>query len=226
MITERRRFPRTVAKAAVVVHAAGADLKARLVDVAEGGLLAATNVTPPQRWLGRQVEIDLRFDGIGDWLRGAARVVRIVASGLAVAFTTQPAELGRIVDELAGAARARQRQLAVVVIDTNSQRRAAIVAAFRAVGCVIVEAGTPLEGVYRLGESRFEPDVIAVADSQPMEGAEALRRFAEVNHPRVALIRILSGDGPAGHGGWISASDPDDDLPRRVRAVLLKVLGP
>jgi hypothetical protein len=209
-----------------VVHAAGTAQKARLVDVAEGGLLAATSVTPPQRWLGREVEIDLRFDGIGDWLRGTARVVRIVASGLAVLFVTPPAELGRIVDELAGAARARRRMLAAVVIDLDPERRAAIVAAFRAIGCVVVEAGTPLEGVYRLGESSFEPDVIAVADSQPMEGADALRRFVEFNHPRAALVRILSGTGPASHGGWVSASDPDEDLPRRVRELLWKVLGP
>lgn len=227
MIVERRRFPRTIAKGAVVMHVAGTDQKGRMVDVAEGGLLVATSVTPPERWLGRPVEIEMRFDGLGDWLLGSARVVRIVASGFAIAFHTPPPAIGRIVDELAGSFRARQRTLAVVVIDTDPDRRASMVRAFRTVGCAVVEAGTPLEAVYRLGESSFEPDVIAVADSQPTAGADALRRFVEVNHPRASLVRILSGDGPVGVlPGWVSATDPDQDLPRRVRDVLLQVLAP
>ena len=227
MIVERRRFPRTVAKGAVVIHAAGVEQKGRIVDLAEGGVLVGTSVTPAERWLGRAVDLEMRLDGLGDWLRGRARVVRIAASGLAVVFSTPPAGLGRILDELADASRARHRTLAVVVIDTDPERRPAMARAFRSVGCVVIETGTPLEAVYRLGESSFEPDVIAVADSSPMAGADELRRFVQTNHPRASLVRILEGAGPdGGPGGWVSAADPGHDLPRRVRDLLLHVLAP
>lgn len=227
MIRERRRFARTIAKGAVVVHVAGATQNGRIVDVAEGGVLVGTSVTPPERWLGRAADVELRFDtGGGDWLRGSARVVRIAAGGLALTFLEAPSALGRALDELRGASRNRQRSLAVVVIDTDSSRRASMVRAFRSIGCAIVEAGTPLEAIVRLGESSFEPDVIAVADSSPALGAEDLRRFVEEHHPGVSLVRILGGDGPAdGSPGWVSASDPRADLPQRVRELLSRVLA-
>ena len=225
MIQERRKFRRTVAKGAAVLSVAGAVQNGRVLNVAEGGVLVSTSVSPPQRWLGRVLDIELRFDaGHEEWLRGTARVVRILAGGLALAFVEAPAALGRVLDELGDASRARLRTLAVVVIDTAPDRRATMVGAFRSVGCVVVEAGTPLEAIVRLGESRFEPDVIAVGDT-PGGGAEELRQFVEHNHPGASLVRILDGEGPTvGRRGWVSATNPEQDLPQRVREVLSRVL--
>lgn len=227
MIEERRRFPRTAAKGAVVLYVAGATENGRLVDVGEGGLRVETRVTPPERWLGRTAEVELRFDtGRGEWLTGSARVVRIIAGGLALTFVTPPPTLGRVLDDLRGASLARQRSLAVVVVDPEPERRASMVRAFRSVGCAIVEAGTPLEAIVRLGESSFEPDVIAVADSQPAMGSEDLRRFVQEHHPAVSLVRITGGDGPSeGAPSWVSASDPREDLPQRIRELLSRVLA-
>jgi hypothetical protein len=73
----------------------------------------------------------------------------------------------------------------------------------------------------RLGESRFEPDVIAVADSQSAD-AEEMRVFVEREHPKAKLIRI--GDEtlrPEGLVHWLSSADPDADLPARVREALV-----
>src|SRR5205814_3996243 len=101
-----------------------------------------------------------------------------------------PAVLLHMIDQIATAARARDRVLAVVLIDTHAQRRSAMAAGFRATGCNVVEAATPLEAIVRLGESSFEPDVIAIADSDPPTAADDMRAFVERDHPRSKVITI------------------------------------
>jgi hypothetical protein len=95
--------------------------------------------------------------------------------------------------------------------------------AFRATGCAVVDVSTPLEAIVRLGEFHFEPDIIAIADSLPETIAGELRAFTNVEHPRAKLITI--GDDviePAGLAHWLSSDDPDDDLAKRVRELLLR----
>ena len=113
--------------------------------------------------------------------------------------------------------------MSVVLIDGHTERRWAIAEGFRATGCAVIEASTPLEAIVRLGESSFEPDVIAVADSYPTSEAEEMRVFVERDHPNVKLVTI--GDAliePDGIAHWLSSADPGSDLPDRVREVLVR----
>ena len=227
MIPDRRQHARIPAKGAVVLHVAATPHHGRIADVSGGGLLVVTHVTPPERWLARVVDVALRLDDAqSEWLRGTGRVVRIRADGLALAFEQKPPSLMLVLDELTSAERARRRMLAVVLIDTDPARRLAMVAGFRAVGCAVVEAATPLEAIVRLGESSFEPDVIAIADSQPAASSDALRTFTQQNHPKAKLVTIgdelVSTDALA---SWVSSNDSGADLLQRIRAMLSRVIG-
>jgi len=224
-IRDRRQHVRIKAKGAVVLRVAATPRNGRIVDVSAGGLLIVTHVTPPESWLGRTVEVEIRLDDArSEWMHGSGRVVRICADGLAFAFEQVPPSFVRVLDELGHASRTRRRTLAVVLIDADPVRRSAMVTGFREVGCAVVEATTPLEAIVRLGESSFEPDVIAIADSQPAAGADALRAFTQQNHPHAKLVTI--GNERAATDAlqsWLSSEDPAADLPQRIRAMLSRL---
>jgi hypothetical protein len=119
------------------------------------------------------VELELRFDGAlaaWQWVKG--RVSRLDANGVAVVFDapTAPALLGTI-NDLTTASHARGR-VSVVLVDADAARSTAIAAGFRAAGCEVIEVATRLDAIVRLGESHFEPDIIAVANSQPAAAAD------------------------------------------------------
>ncbi|HSR97089.1 MAG TPA: PilZ domain-containing protein [Kofleriaceae bacterium] len=221
---ERRRHARVMPKGTVTLRAGREAQHARIVNLGEGGMFAATDVRAPDRLLRRAVDLEIRLDGASaQWLRGTGRVVRIVAEGVAIAFDTLPSGLLRMIDELTTASHARRRVMSVVLIDADAERRSAMASAFRTTGCAIVEATTPLEAIVRLGESSFEPDVIAVADSGSATTAADLRAFVERNHASAKLIAI--GDDPDAPDGiihWLSSADPEGDLPSRIRAVLAR----
>jgi hypothetical protein len=221
---ERRRHARISPKGTSVVHATSYALRGRIVNLGEGGMFVATRVSAPELLLGSAVDIELRLDtGFAQWLRGTGRIVRVTADGVAIAFDALPAQLRKMIEDLTTASRARVRILAVVLIDADPPRRSAMAEGFRAAGCDVIEAATPLEAIVRLGESSFEPDVIAVADSQPSTAAEDMRTFVHHNHPNAKLVTI--GDAalePDGIAHWLSSADPDTNLPDRVREVLVR----
>jgi hypothetical protein len=220
---ERRSDARITAKGTLTIRALDHEQHARLVNIGVGGVYAHTNVDAPDRLLARKVDIEVRLDaGHQEWWDATGRVLRIQADGIAVAFDTLAPALVRTLDELATAARAHQRVVNVVLIDTDPQRRSAMAAGFRATGCAVVEAATSLEAIVRLGEASFEPDVIAIADSDPALESEDMRVFVERDHPKVKVVKI--GDQllqPDGFANWLSSANPDADLPARVRDVLV-----
>ena len=225
---ERRLHARIAPKGAVLLHALGQTTRSRIANIGEGGMYVLTRVTAPDRLLARVVETELRLDGAdANWLRASGRIVRLQAEGLAIAFIgSAPARLVRLLDELTTASHANARVISVVLIDAAAQRRSAMAAGFRATGCAVIEATTPLEAIVRLGESTFEPDVIAVANTAAATEAEEMRAFIDRNHPNAKLITI--GDEifqPDGFANWLSSSNPDADLPDRVRDALVAPRG-
>jgi hypothetical protein len=108
-----------------------------------------------------------------------------------------------------------------VLIDASPERSGPIAEAFRAAGCVVFEVSTPLEAIVRLGESQFEPDLIAIADSVPSPTADELRRFAELEHPSAKLVTLGGDDvAPPDPTHWLSTSGSRDDLIARIRDLL------
>jgi hypothetical protein len=216
-LLERRSHARIVAKGAVSFGSSNHAQRGRVANLGKGGMFVLTSATVPDRLRRRAVDFQIRLDGgHAEWLRGTGEIVRIHSRGMAVAFDTPPIALLRVIDHLASAARANVRIMSVVLIDVDETRRSAMAAGFRATGCSVVEAATPLEAVVRLGEAMFEPDVIAVADSQT---AAEMRLFVEREHPGTKLLTI--GDelfAPDGIAHWLSAA-PYVDRSSRIREV-------
>ena len=206
----------------MIVHAGEHTQRGRIHDLGTGGMFVLTTVAMPERLLARSAELEIRLDGPhAQWLAAAGKIARINAHGFAVSFDKLSAPLFTLIDEISTASHARRRVMSAVLVDANPARRAAIAAELRSAGCAVIEATTPLEAIVRLGESSFEPDLIAIADSAPSMVADELRAFVARDHPRVKLVTI--GDELADPGGiahWLSSADPDADLQFRVRQLL------
>ncbi len=147
--------------------------------------------------------------------------MRIGANSIVVRLDMVPPSFSGIVDQAFAASNHHDRLLSVLLVDSAPVRRSAMREAFRAAGCRVIDVSTPLEAIVRLGESDFEPDLVAIADSLPMRISDELRRFVDMEHPRARLVTIGDAiDAPAGLRQWLSASNPAGDLALRIRSVL------
>ncbi len=225
---DRRHHARIEPKGTATLHALGDAHRGRVVNIGAGGLYMATAVTLPARLLGQIVELELRFDGpLAAWQRVAARVSRIDADGVAVVFDAPTAPvLLQMIDELTTASHATARVISVVLIDADAARRATIAEGFRAAGCEVVAIASQLEAIVRLGESHFEPDIIAVADSLPARAADEMRAFITREHASSMLVTIGPELlDPAGLASWLPSTTSSVNLPARIREILFTPRG-
>lgn len=223
---ERRKHDRIALKGTAILLAGEHAVRARLVNLGEGGFLATTLVTAPMRLLGRSVDIELRLDdplSQGNRLEG--KIVRIGNDSVAVSLTSTPA-LIRLVDEMTDASRTRERVISVILIDEDASRRRLLGDAFRTVGGSLIEAATSLEAIVRLGESSFEPDVIAVADSIPATTANEMREFVGRHHPHVKLVSITDVIDSSLDIFQLTADDLRGNLADAIRRVLGRPRSP
>lgn len=221
---ERRGNRRIAPKGTVLVRAGTYLLRGRVANLSIGGLSATTLITAPERLLHSRVEIELRFDGSERaWCELAGRLLRSGATSLAVAFDTVPPGFARTIEEMHDALHARRRVLSIVLIEANDDRRATLADGFRAACCNVVDTATPLEAIVRLGESHFEPDVIAIADSTPATISDELRRFVGREHPHARVLTIGHETvGPDPLADWLCSANPGSDLVTRIRQLLLR----
>ena len=102
-IAERRKHARITLKGTAILLAGEHAVRARLVNLSEGGFLGGTLVTPPRRLLGRSVDIELRLDDrLAQWNRLEGEIVRIENERVAICFDATPA-LIRLVDGMTAA---------------------------------------------------------------------------------------------------------------------------
>ena len=220
---ERRRNRRIAPKGTVLVRAGTYLLRGRVENLSLGGLSATTLVTAPERLLASSVEIELRFDGSDRaWCELGGRLLRSGATSLAVAFDRVPTGFAQTIEEMHDALHGRRRVLSIVLVDAKDDRREMVADGFRAACCNVIDTATPLEAIVRLGESHFEPDVIAIADSSPAAISDELRRFVDREHPHAHVLTIGHETvGPDGAGHWLSSTDPASDLVTRIRQLLV-----
>ena len=225
-ITERRKHARIALKGTAILLAGEYAVRARLVNLSEGGFLATTLVTAPIRLLGRSVDIELRLDDpASQWNRLEGTIVRIGDERVAISLEPTPA-LVRLVVEMTDASRTRERVISVILMDEDAARRKLLGEAFRTVGCSLIEAATSLEAIVRLGESSFEPDVIAVADSIPAVTANEMREFVGRNHPDVKLVSITDVIDPGVNIFQLTPEDLRGNLADAIRRVLGRPRSP
>lgn len=225
-VVERRKHPRVALKGTAILLAGAHAVRTRLVNLGEGGFLGSTLVTTPTRLLGRSVEIELRLDDPhAEWNRLEGKIMRIENARVAIGFHATPAVV-RIVHSSSVAARARNRVIAVILIDEDATRRKLLADAFAEVGCSLIEAATSLEAIVRLGESSFEPDVIAVADSIPAATANEMREFIARHHPQVKLVSITEVIDPGINIFQLTPEDLRGNLVGAIRRVLGRPRSP
>jgi hypothetical protein len=220
---ERRKHERIATKGTLVALGHEQNQRGRIANISLGGVYIVTKVAMPDRMLARLIDFEMRLDaGNATWLRSTGRVVRLRPNGVAIAFDNLTGPLRRVIEDITSSAHARARILMVVLVDADQERRGAMAAGFRTAGCHVLEASQPLEAIVRLGESSFEPDVVAIADTNPANEANDMRRFVEAYHPTARLITI--GDEllqPDGLAHWVSSNNPSDDLAARLRGALV-----
>lgn len=226
-ITERRKHARITLKGTAILLAGEHAVRSRLVNLGRGGFLARTLVTPPMRLLGRAVNIELRLDDpLAQWNRLEGTIARIGNDSVAICLDAATPALDRIVEEMSGASRTRERVISVILIDEDARRRSLLGEAFRTVGCSLIEAATSLEAIVRLGESSFEPDVIAVADSIPSATADEMREFVRRHHPQVKLVSITEVIDPAVNIFQLTPEDLRGNLTGAIRRLLGRPRSP
>lgn len=220
-VPDRRRHVRIAPNGSVVLRGRGTEQLGRIANLSEAAVFVRLPTTAWQR--AGAVELELRLDAAsGAWLHIPGQIVRGSRDGVAVTFDECPEELRSTIRGLVSISEARARAMALVLVDSHEGRRAATAAGFRNAGCTVVEAATPLEAIVRLGEAAFEPDVIAVAASQPSSTADELRRFLLRAHPDARVV-VLADDvlEPDGIARWLSVDNHEADLGRGVRDALI-----
>jgi predicted protein tyrosine phosphatase len=217
---ERRSSIRISPKGSVVISAGANQHHARISNISRNGMLAVTVAPAASELTDRDIDVQLRLDNASaEWLNLRGRVIRIDACAVAISFTTVPDSFARLIVDSSSASHGHRRVLSLVLVDATASRRVAMAEAFRAAGCTVIDVATPLDAIVSLGEARFEPDLIAIADSLPTATADELRRFVEQAHPNAKLVTIGDTVGdPGGLAHWLSATP--DDLVARVLGLL------
>lgn len=223
---ERRRDQRISPKGTATVRIVRVNpyvLQGRIGNMSRGGLVITTRTTAAQRILGARVDVSLRLDSSeASWFELGAQVLRIGAGSIAMSLLTVPMGFTQFIDDALGRSERNDRMLSIVLVDATAPRRVAMADAFRMAGCTVIDVATPLEAIVRLGESHFEPDLIAIADSQPATISDEIRRFVETDHPAARLVTINDeATAPEGLARWLSSTNPHADLAARIRRVLV-----
>ena len=213
---ERRASIRISPKGSAIVTAPSWLANGRITDISIGGVAIALDGATTAA-AGDAVEIDLRLDGpAASWLeRLTGHVSRVDTETLVIEFDDAPFGLTQLIAETSHNSRSRCRRIWVVLVDSMPERLLAIGDGFRRAGCVVMAVATPLEAIVRLGESMFEPDVVAISDSLPTSISDELRAFVDYAHPNTKLVRI-GADGDH----TLSWTGSPDDLLARIRVVL------
>lgn len=140
---------------------------------------------------GSQVEIEMRLNGSeGSWfeLSGRVRRVRAASHSLVIAIASPPAPLLAWIAEQTG--RTQAPRLEVMVVDRDSGRRIQVADAFRAEGCHVTEAATPLEAFDELEGASFTTDVFAVGDTEPDDIGIDLRNHLDRAYVDALVVAV------------------------------------
>lgn len=222
---ERRRATRVRSKGSIQVRHGTRLIRARLLDLSSTGSCARAEL--PLGLIvvvGKPVRVEIRLDACpAKPFSLLAHVLRVdvVTRTLAIEFDEIPRDFADCVHDELLAALEHDTSPRLILIDTAIARRRMIANAFRAAGCQVTEAATPLDAIVLLARSQFEPAVIAIADTIPESVADELRDFVVVEHPdahMVAISRSATRRNPA--ESWLSASYMHASLHSRVSRVM------
>jgi hypothetical protein len=189
---ERRHSGRVRSTGTAIVYGSCA-AHGRIVDVGIRGLslLLDAGAAPD---VGERVRLDVRLDGVGRWLGLTGSVARVDArhfrTALVIELAVVPQDFEDLVqDELLSALECA-RMPWILLVDGARARRARVAAAFRAIGCHVIEASSPLEAIAEIDQSRRHLWAIVIGDTKPASHADELRRFFAETYPGVSVIDV------------------------------------
>lgn len=222
---ELRRAMRVRSKGSIQLRHGARLIRARVVDVALGGMCVHAELAIGLAALtGKRVRVDFRPDACPAAhfaLYGRVVRVHVATKIVAIGFDTVTDEFEDWVQNEVVAAVEHDSLPRLVLVDTLVARRTAIARAFRIAGCDVYEASTPLEAIAHLGRARFEPGVIAIADTVPESVAEELREFLLDEHPHAHMLAIgRSSSRRDPSQTWLSSTNAREDLQTRVDRVM------
>ena len=190
---ECRHGGRVQSSGTVIVHGPFA-AHGRIIDLAIGGLSLLVDDAAALPGVGNTVRLDVRLDGLGRWLHLIGSVARVDARGSAVALVLEllavPPDFEDLVqDELLSALECSQCPR-ILLVDVARGRRELVAAAFRATGCDVIEASSPLEAISEIDQSRVHLWAVVIADTEIASHADDLRTFLRETYPGVPLIVV------------------------------------
>lgn len=223
---ELRRALRVRSKAWIRIHCDGRVIRGRVADLAVGGVRVSADIPLELvSRIGALVRVELEPDAAASrpfTLRGRMLRVNPATRHLAIGFELVSGDFADFVRDELVAAVTHDATPHMLLVDTSDKRRTTIANAFRKAGCDVTEASTPLEAIAHLGRSRFEPGLIAIADTVPEAIAEELRDFVLVEHPEAHMVvigRLAAHRGTA--ASWLCSSNSFHDLETRVHRVII-----
>ena len=193
---ERRHGGRVEASGTAIVRGSCA-LHGRIVDLAIAGLSLQVEGSVSLPGVGDGVHVVVRLDGAGNWFHVNGTVTRIEArkstTTVAISLSGVPQDFEDLVqDELVSVLEcAREPQ--ILLVDAARGRRDLVAAAFRAIGCRVVDVSSPLEAIAEIDQSRLHLWAVVIADTDLASRADDLRGFLRETYPRVPLVVV--GDG-------------------------------
>jgi hypothetical protein len=201
-------------------------IRGRVVDLAVGGVRVSADIPLELVCrIGALVQVELTPDaGASKQFALRGRMLRVDprTRHIAIGFELVSGDFAEFVRDELVAAVTHDSTPHMLLVDTCDKRRTAVADAFRKAGCDVTEASTPLEAIAHLGGSRFEPGLIAIADTMPEAIAEELRDFVLVEHPEAHMVvigRLAAHRGSA--ASWLCSTNSFHDLETRVHRVII-----
>jgi len=221
---ERRRAMRVRSKGSIHIHHGARLIRGRILDLCAGGISVRAELPLElASHEGEPVRIDIKLDACSKEFSLAGHVVRsqAVTKEIAIQFDDVASDFVDCVQDELLAATEHDSLPRMILVDNVARRRGVFANAFRRAGCCVTEVSTPLEAIAWLGQSRFEPGVIAVADSVPESIAVDLREYLCEQFPETHMVAIGGSRGRRHRSAsWLSWADTREDLRLRVGRVL------
>lgn len=214
---ECRHSGRVQSTGTVIVHGPFAT-HGRIIDLSIGGLSLLVDDAAALPDVGSTVRLDVRLDGLGRWLHLIGSVMRVDARGSAVALVIEllaiPPDFEDLVqDELLSALECSQVPR-ILLVDVEFGRRELVAAAFRATGCDVIQASSPLEAISEIDQSPVHLRAVVIADTVIASHADHLRTFLRETYPGVPLIVV--GQRMRGHDTTRISVDEIPDLATQI----------
>jgi CheY-like chemotaxis protein len=227
---ERRRAMRVRSKGSVHIHHADRLIRGRILDLCVGGVSLRADLPAGADFpaglashAGEPVRVDVKLDACSKQFSLAGHILRSRAATnlIAIEFDNAASDFKDFVQDELLAAAEHDTLPRMILVDEIAERRDVFAKAFRDAGCSVTEVSSPLEAIAWLGRLRFEPGVIAIADSVPEAVAEDLRDYLCDQYPETHMVAIGGSNRSRDQSGsWLCWGDARHDLPVRVGRVI------